>query len=77
MFVLLFCTQFLDVAQVLTKYFLPATFINFVTLKLLSRLCFLKHLKFLGIQNLNTLSANPTKWSNTPKQFVGNNRQIV
>ena len=25
----------------------------------------------------NSLSANPTKWSNTPKQFVGNSRQIV
>ena len=25
----------------------------------------------------NSLSVNPTKWSNTPKQFVGNSRQIV
>ena len=26
---------------------------------------------------INTLSANPTKWSNTLKQFVGCFRQIV
>ena len=26
---------------------------------------------------LGPLSANPTKWSNTVKQFVGNNQQIV
>ena len=26
---------------------------------------------------LNTLSVNPTKWSNTRKEFVGNSRQIV
>ena len=26
--------------------------------------------------SLNPLSANPTKWSNTPKQFVGRSRQI-
>ena len=26
---------------------------------------------------LNHLSANPTKWSNTLKKFVGNSRQIV
>ena len=25
----------------------------------------------------NSLSANPTKWSNTLKQFVGNSRRIV
>ena len=25
----------------------------------------------------NPLSANPTKWSNIPKQFVGNSRRIV
>ena len=27
--------------------------------------------------NINPLSANPTKWSNTLKQFVGNSRRIV
>ena len=27
--------------------------------------------------NLNPLSANPTKWSNTLKQFVGKSRRIV
>ena len=26
---------------------------------------------------LNSLSANPTKWSNTLKQFVGKSRRIV
>ena len=26
---------------------------------------------------LNPLSANPTKWSNTLKQFVGKSRRIV
>ena len=26
---------------------------------------------------INPLSANPTKWSNTLKQFVGNSRRIV
>ena len=31
----------------------------------------------LEVQNIvNPLSANPTKWSNTPKQFVGNDRRI-
>ena len=25
----------------------------------------------------NPLSVNPTKWSNTLKQFVGNSRQII
>ena len=30
-----------------------------------------KHFRFAE-QNLNPLSANPTKWSNTLKQFVGN-----
>ena len=28
-------------------------------------------------QDLNPLSANPTKWSNTLKQFVGKSRRIV
>ena len=27
--------------------------------------------------DLNPLSANPTKWSNTLKQFVGKSRRIV
>ena len=27
---------------------------------------------FLQLNSLNPLSANPTKWSNTLKQFVGN-----
>ena len=27
--------------------------------------------------NINALSADPTKWSNTLKQFVGKSRQIV
>ena len=31
----------------------------------------------MGFQNLNPLSANPTKWSNTLKQFVGKCRRIV
>ena len=31
---------------------------------------------FLKI-DLNPLSANPTKWSNTLKQFVGNSRRVV
>ena len=26
---------------------------------------------------INTLRANPTKWPNTLKQFVGNSRRIV
>ena len=34
------------------------------------------HNKLLS-QNLNPLSANPTKWSNTLKQFIGNGGQIV
>ena len=29
------------------------------------------------LQMLNPISANPTKWSNTLKQLVGNSRQIV
>ena len=29
------------------------------------------------LKQLNPLSANPTKWSNTLKQIVGNNRRIV
>ena len=29
------------------------------------------------LTNLNPLSANPTKWSNTLKQFVGICRRIV
>ena len=29
------------------------------------------------LRHLNPLSANPTKWSNTLKQFVGNSRRIV
>ena len=28
------------------------------------------------IDSFNSLSANPTKWSNTRKQFVGNSRRI-
>ena len=31
---------------------------------------------FLSL-NLNPLSANPRKWSNTLKQFVGKSRRIV
>ena len=31
---------------------------------------------YVGIQ-INPLSTNPTKWSNTFKQFVGKNRRIV
>ena len=27
--------------------------------------------------DIKPLSANPTKWSNTPKQFVAKSRQIV
>ena len=33
------------------------------------------HNKLLS-QNYNPLSANPTKWSNTLKQFIGNGGQI-
>ena len=33
--------------------------------------------KTLLIWHLNPLSANPTKWSNTHKQFVGNSQQIA
>ena len=32
---------------------------------------------YLVIAKLNLLSANPAKWSNTLKQFVGKSRQIV
>ena len=28
------------------------------------------------VRNINPLSANPTKWSKTLKQFVGNSRRI-
>ena len=31
----------------------------------------------IGRKSINPLSANPTKWSNTLKQFVGKSRQIV
>ena len=31
----------------------------------------LKNIKVLSTPCLNHLSANPTKWANTPKQFVG------
>ena len=27
--------------------------------------------------NINPLSANPTKWSNTLKEFVGNSQRII
>ena len=33
--------------------------------------------KFIGYKFLNPLCANPTKWSNTLKQFVGKSRRIV
>ena len=36
---------------------------------------FRKRIKSIGLFKL--LSANPTKWSNTFKQFVGNSLQIV
>ena len=29
------------------------------------------------VQSFNPLTGNPTKWSNTLKQFVGNSRQVV
>ena len=29
-----------------------------------------------NIDHINSLSANPTKWSNTLKQFLGNSRRI-
>ena len=32
----------------------------------------MKLLKSILLMNFNPLSANPTKWSNTLKQFVGN-----
>ena len=35
------------------------------------------HKKIHGTKSLNPLSANPTKWSNTLKQFVSCCRQIV
>ena len=31
----------------------------------------------VGKQDLNPLSANPTNWSNTFKQFIGNSQRIV
>ena len=34
-------------------------------------------LKALQEQVFNPLSANPTKWSNTLKQLVGNSQRIV
>ena len=33
--------------------------------------------KWRNVFKVNPLSANPSKWSNTPKQFVGCYRQIV
>ena len=30
-----------------------------------------------AVMDLKPLSANPTKWSNTLKQFVGNSRRTV
>ena len=32
---------------------------------------------YVNIISINPLSANPTKWSNTLKHFVGDSRQIV
>ena len=34
-------------------------------------------MKEIIISVFNPLSANPTKWLNTPKQFVGKSRRIV
>ena len=33
--------------------------------------------KFIKVYPINPLSINPKKWSNTLKQFVGKDRQIV
>ena len=38
---------------------------------------FMRFEKFNFASNVNPLSANPTKWSNTLKQFVGSSRRIV
>ena len=46
---------------------LPLDFINFINITIV------KHVP----KSLKRSSANPTKWSNTLKQFVGNNRWIV
>ena len=38
--------------------------------------CNSKYKMFLVCHGINTLRANPTKWSNTLKKFVGNSRRI-
>ena len=42
----------------------------------ISHQCSLR-MRFEDLWNFNPLSANPTKWSNTLKQFVGNSQRIV